>query len=448
MFLIPSGLCSQNIEGDWYGTLTVGYQSLRLRFTINSGFDGKLSGTMDSFDQSAMGIPLDTVTFGNNLLRFVLNSISFEFKGIPVSDSIKGVIRQFNQTFPLDLTRKRADWLSRPQEPVKPYGYKSEDIKFTNVKENFILSGTLTMPQGEGPFPAIVLVSGSGPQNRDEEIMGHKPFLVLSDFLTKMGFAVLRYDDRGTGESEGNFDKSTTYDLLSDAEAAFDYLKGREDINGDKIGIAGHSEGGIIATLMADSRKETAFVVLLAAPMIKGSDLIILQQEMIARGSGVPEEDISDYRSLNQSIMELIDQEKEAADTIKLREMISAMIISATSGTANESISMAHAKQYTTPWMLFFLRFNPATALREVKVPILAIYGSKDLQVPSRVNKEAFNKNVIPSNKNVSVFEIEGLNHLLQEAETGLPKEYFSISHTISHKALNVIGEWLKDKIM
>ncbi len=442
LLLITNILSGQNIEGDWYGTLNAGNQSLRLRFSVQVDTSCIYNATLDIFDQSAFGIPADSVFFENNIFRIVISGI--EYRGILVRDSIKGVFKQNNHSFPLDLTNVNPGWLKRSQEPKEPFGYRSENIKFSNSKDNITLAGTLTLPPGEGTYPAVILISGSGPQNRDEEIMHHKPFLVLSDYLTKLGIAVLRFDDRGIGDSEGDFNKATTMDFVSDVEAAFDYLSNRKDIKMDKIGLAGHSEGGIVASLVANSRNKCSFIVLLASPSIKGSDLILAQQEMIARASGVPEGDILDYRKLNESIMEVIDREKDAS---LLEKVISEMIISASSGVVDETTALLHAKKFTTPWMLFYLRYDPSIALREVKVPILAIYGKKDLQVPSGLNKEAFNKNVILNNKEVLLVEFENINHLMQNAVTGHPNEYSTIKETISTEVLKTIGEWITKQV-
>ncbi len=391
LLLITSILSGQNPEGDWYGTLNAGNQSLRLRFSVKVDTSG------------------------------IYNS------------------------FPLDLTNVNPGWLKRPQEPKEPFGYSSENVKFYNSKDNITLSGTLTLPPGENAFPAVILITGSGPQNRDEEIMDHKPFLVLSDYLTKLGIAVLRFDDRGVGESEGDFTKATTMDFVSDVEAAYDYLNSRKEIKKDKIGLAGHSEGGIVASLVANSRKNCSFIVLLASPSVKGSEIILAQQELIARASGVPEEDIRDYRKLNEAIMDVIDREKDASLQEKV---ISEMIISASSGVVDEMTAQQYAKKFTNPWMQFYLRYDPSIALREVKIPILAIYGKKDLQVPSGINKDAFNKNVILNNREVLLIEFENINHLMQNAETGLPGEYSTIKETISPEVLKVIGEWITRQVV
>jgi hypothetical protein len=448
IFLLAESLMlkGQDVTGNWYGSLSTPYGSLRLVFSIKYS-DNAYSGTLDSPDQGVSGIPLDTVSFEHNVLRIVINQISVEYKGISEADSIKGVFKQRGFSFPLDMTRRKPPGPQRPQEPVQPYGYRSEEIKFVNKRDSIELAGTLTLPLEKRVYPAVILISGSGPQDRNEEIMGHKPFLVMSDYLTRLGLAVLRFDDRGVGESQGNFAKATTMDFASDVEAAVDYLSERSDIQKDKICLLGHSEGAAIAPLVANSRKQVACLVLIGAPVIKGSELILAQQELIARASGVSEEDLATYKKLNRAIMDIIVNKEDGCNTEELQKIICDTIIAASSGVIDEKTAMTQAGQYTSPWMLFFLNYDPAAALRDVKSPTLAIYGSKDLQVPPKMNIEAINKNVIQPNNIITIAELDGLNHLLQKAETGLPYEYAKIPETISPKALNIIGEWLLKQI-
>ncbi|MDO9152674.1 MAG: CocE/NonD family hydrolase [Paludibacter sp.] len=254
------------------------------------------------------------------------------------------------------------------------------------------LAGTLTLPQGKAKFPAVVLISGSGAQNRDEEIMGHKPFLILADYLTSNGIAVLRFDDRGTNKSDGNFQTAITPDFATDVKAAVQYLKTRKEINEKKIGLAGHSEGGIIAPMVAVECKDVNFIVLLAVTGISGSEILLRQQVLIGRANGIKEDDLKKTAELNSTIYKMID-EIQNTDTLKLKireylvvksKDIPEMKIPEGS-TLNEFIDI-QINQITNPWMLYFIRYNPAPMLSKVKCPVLAVIGSKDLQVPSEVN--------------------------------------------------------------
>jgi len=433
---------AQTIEGSWYGLLKVQELELKIVFNISKQ-DTSYIATMDSPDQGVKGIPVDKISYINSILKLEIKSAMIEYSGVDLGDKILGTFRQRSQSFPLNLSKRLFEGTKRPQEPKQPYGYYTEDIKFKNEKAGIILSGTLTLPSSDGIFPVVVLISGSGPQNRDEELMGHKPFLVIADHLTKNGIGVLRFDDRGVGESQGVFSTSTTLDFVSDVEAAIDYLKGRKEVKTDKIGLIGHSEGGIIAPLVANDRKDVSFIVLLAGTGIKGSEIILAQQELIARASGVSEEEILEYKKLNQEIFRVIDKEEKNPE---LKSIISNLITSASGGNAPLEFVKQQAEQLTSPWMLFFLKYDPSIALREVKCPLLALNGDKDLQVPSKINLKAINV-VTKTNNDVIVIEIEGLNHLFQEAGTGLPAEYSKIEETFSPKALKIITDWILKRV-
>jgi pimeloyl-ACP methyl ester carboxylesterase len=323
-------------------------------------------------------------------------------------------------------------------------------VSFVNAKENIRLAGTFTFPKGKAPLATVVLISGSGPQNRDEELMGHKPFLVLADYLTRNGIAVLRFDDRGSYASEGNFATATSNDFATDVEAAVAYLKTRKEVNKGKIGLMGHSEGGLIAPMVAVRNKDVNFIVLMAGPGIRGSEIMLRQQALIGRANGVKEEDLKQTIELNAAVFKMVD---EIADTDTLRVKISNYLreqsktvaaLATNDAKKTEEMIESQLEQLLSPWMLNFIRYNPSTALEKVKCPVLAINGSKDLQVPSEVNlnaiETALNK---AKNKNFVIKELAGLNHLFQECKTGSPNEYAGIEQTISPSALEVITQWI-----
>ncbi|HPT43483.1 MAG TPA: CocE/NonD family hydrolase, partial [Paludibacteraceae bacterium] len=260
---VSAVLFSQSPEGSWNGLLKVQGQQIRLVINIQQAENG-YKATMDSPDQGAKGIPVDLVTFTNDTLKFEVKMIGVTYTGVLGEDKvIKGTFAQMGMSLPLDLTTTKIEKekVLRPQEPKAPFPYLSEDVKFINSIDGDTLAGTLTMPKKEGKYPVVVLISGSGAQNRDEELMGHKPFLVIADFLTRNGIAVLRYDDRGTAQSTGDFQKANSTGLANDAEAAVSYLLTRKEINKKKIGLAGHSEGGIIAPMVAARNRKVAFIV-------------------------------------------------------------------------------------------------------------------------------------------------------------------------------------------
>ncbi len=266
------GLYGQDISGDWFGVLNIQGIKLRIVFHIEKRGEGYKT-KMDSPDQNAYGIPVTKTKFKDSKLILIVSEAGIRFNGkLENNNIIKGILRQSGLNLPLKLIRKMGSKpeLKRPQEPKNPYPYYSEDIKFKNVKDDIILAGTLTLPRKTEKFPAVIFITGNGPENRNEEVFGHKPFLVISDYLTRHGIATLRFDDRGTGKSTGDYRKATTLDFVKDVEAAVEYLKTRKEIDKEQIGLIGHSEGGIIATIVASKSKDVSFIVLLASPGIKG----------------------------------------------------------------------------------------------------------------------------------------------------------------------------------
>jgi alpha/beta superfamily hydrolase len=328
--------------------------------------------------------------------------------------------------------------------------YYSEDVIFTNEKENFTLAGTLTLPKKEGKFPAVVLISGSGLQNRNEEIMKHKPFLIIADYLTRNGIAVLRYDDRSIGESQGDASQATTENFADDAEAAVKYLQSRSEIDKTKTGLIGHSEGGIIAPMIAARRNDIAFIVMLAGPGIQGKDLLILQTELSLKSMGIlPDSIIEKTGATNKKIYETICnidnvQEREIQIKEYLTQYIADTPKTMKGGKTDEEIIAETMKQVKNPWVVYFLRYDPAPALEKVKCPVLAVNGNKDMQVPSEINLAAIKKALEKgNNSNVKIKEFEGLNHLFQECNTGSPMEYATIKQTFSPAALEEILDWI-----
>lgn len=446
------GALAQDITGEWNGVLSVQGMKLRLVFHVVKT-DAGYTATMDSPDQGAKGIPMTSARFENNVLTLEHNLAQIVYAGtVDATDSIAGKFTQAGQSFPLTLRRKvtAIEKTRRQQEPVPPFPYASEEVTFVNAKENIRLAGTFTFPKGKAPLATVVLISGSGPQNRDEELMGHKPFLVLSDYLTRNGIAVLRFDDRGCFASEGNFAAATSNEFATDVEAAVAYLKTRKEVNKGKIGLMGHSEGGLIAPMVAVRNKDVNFIVLMAGPGIRGSEIMLRQQALIGRANGVKEEDLKQTIELNTAVFKMVD---EIADTDTLRVKISNYMrgqsktvaaLATNDAKKTEEMIESQLEQLLSPWMLNFIRYNPSTALEKVKCPVLAINGSKDLQVPSEVNlnaiETALNK---AKNKNFVIKELAGLNHLFQECKTGSPNEYAGIEQTISPSALEVITQWI-----
>jgi uncharacterized protein len=449
-------LKAQDILGQWNGTLKVQGIQLRLVFNITKTDNG-LSATMDSPDQGAKGIPVTTTNFEHSILKTTILNAGIEYEGILNSENIiVGNFKQAGQSFPMNLSKEKIEKekLIRPQEPTKPFSYYSEDLTFENKRVGINLAGTLTLPLKDGIFPAVILISGSGPQNRDEELLGHKPFLVLSDFLTKNGIAVLRYDDRGTALSKGNFNTSTTVDFASDVEAALEYLKTRKEIIKTKIGLIGHSEGGIIAPIIASKSNDVSFIVLLAGTGIKGNELLLLQEKLIGKVSGVNDEDLQKGQLINTKAFEIVN-ESTSNEQLNLdltnyytRILKDIPSVQKPKGMSNDDIIKLQVSQITSPWMKYFIKYNPKQALEKVRCPVLAINGEKDLQVPPKENLEAIETSLKKGgNKKVTIIELPNLNHLFQECKTGLPDEYPIIEQTFSPTALNEILKWLQIQI-
>lgn len=446
---------AQEITGSWNGLLAVQGQKLRLVFNI-SKVENVLQANMDSPDQNAFGIPVSEVSFANNQLKVVVKQIGLEYNGTLQGDSIVGTFNQMGLKAPLVLTQTKIEVKApeRPQNPKAPFPYAAEEVTFANVEANIKLAGTLTLPDTKGKVPAVVLISGSGPQNRDEELMGHKPFHVLADHLTRNGFAVLRFDDRGVGQSEGNFAKATSFDFATDAKAAIDYLKTRSDIDASKIGLMGHSEGGLVAPIVASQHPaDVGFIVLLAGPGLPGSQIILLQQELIGRASGASQTELELGRRANEQIFAQVYKSKDpevlrTEITNVLKTFIDEKPEIVPQGLSPEQYMSMQISQLLSPWMLNFLTYDPVPALEKVRCPVLAINGEKDLQVPPKENlskiAEALQKG---GNKKVTTLELTGLNHLFQECETGAPSEYAQIEQTMSPKALDAITGWLKKEV-
>lgn len=455
MTIFSLSLFGQDVTGQWNGVLKVQGMQLRLVFNVTKSDNG-YSSTMDSPYQGAMDIPVTNTTFENSKIKFEVNNAKIEYSGKLSENKIVGTFKQNGQEFPMDLSRKalEKETLKRPQEPAKPYPYYSEDITFQNTKANISLSGTLTFPKKEGNFPVVILISGSGPQNRDEELLGHKPFLIISDHLTKNGIGVFRYDNRGVGQSTGDFKMATTADFSMDVESAITYLQTRKEINKNKIGLIGHSEGALIASIVASKSKDISFIVSLAGTGIQGDKLLLLQQELISRAKGIPEADIKKSLETNTKLFEII---AKSNDNQKLKTDVTNLIDKMLKNDSNAKIPNGITKdkfiqmrvnQISNPWLQYFIKFNPAKVLKKIQCPVLALNGEKDLQVPPKENLTAISNALKKGgNKKVTTKVFPHLNHLFQKCKTGLPSEYATIEQTFSPIALTEITNWILNQV-
>jgi fermentation-respiration switch protein FrsA (DUF1100 family) len=426
-----------DIDGAWLGTLDTGEIKLRVVFHIMNTQDG-LIASMDSLDQNLKGMPMTAVTRKGMLLKIESTQLSGGYEGNISKDltTIDGTWTQHGSSMPLvlKLVKNVAELeLHRPQNPVKPYPYRDEEVSYPNPAQNVTLAATLTIPLGKGPFPAALLITGSGPQDRDESILGHKPFLVLSDYLTRKGIVVLRADDRGIGKSTGNFATATTADFATDVEAGVSYLKTRSEVDSHEIGLIGHSEGGIIAPMVAARDHDVAFIVMMAGSGVPGDEILAEQVRLLNLASGKSTQEADKDAAEEREVIALVEHEPNNAELEKkLRGKI-----------PDVQLGM-QAKALGSPWFRYFLSYDPATALRKVTCPVLAINGEKDTQVSPSQNLPAIRRALeAAGNKNFEVDELPGLNHLFQTAKTGAPYEYAQIEETMSPVALDKIATWI-----
>ena len=452
VMLMTGTLSAQEITGPWSGSMSVSGFKLRLVFHIQRSEQG-LSATLDSPDQGGKGIPGDTVTFNPPALRIVMRSLGASYDAVLANDTLKGTFSQVGMKIPLDMVRNDISkgLFKRPQESRPPFPYYTEEVTFINSTDNITLAGTLTLPAKEGKYPVVVLISGSGPQNRDEELMGHKPFLVVADYLTRNGIGVLRYDDRGTAQSGGRFSTATSSDFSNDAEAAVEYLRTRHEVDSLRIGLIGHSEGGIIAPMVAARNKRVAFVVMLAGVGVPGHEVLKTQVEDMAKASGVPDSARKINNRITERMYELIltcSDQKYVLDSLTVYIRQSEQVVQPEfSIDVDDPLLKATARWMLSPWMQYFLRYDPAPTLRKVTCPVLALNGTKDMQVAAQSNLSAIRKALEEGgNTDVTVRELPGLNHLFQECTTGALDEYATIEQTFAPSALEIIVAWIKER--
>jgi hypothetical protein len=448
----------------WQGEIVAGAAKIGFVAKLTPGADGKpASGTLDIPIQGVRGSELKDVSISDDVLKFTFvypgtADAVIEMK-VDAADASKatGTITQGGATFPLSATRLKEGEApkgpDRPQNPVPPYPYEVGAMKFPGGAEGVLLSGTITFPKGQGPFPGVVLVSGSGPQDRDETLLGHKPFLVLADALTRAGIAVLRYDDRGVGASTGDFATGTTEDFANDAEKAVAALAVQANVDPKRIGVIGHSEGGLIAPMVASRSDAVAFIVLLAGPGTNGKETLRDQLRAIQVAGGVPPENADKQVEVQQLLLQqVIDGAPEADLKSSMRRLM--MLQSGVMEPTEEQLKQVPddavngaLSGVSSPWMKRFLVTDPRPFLRKVKVPVLALNGELDTQVIAKINLPEIRKALEEAgNTDVTILGINGVNHLFQTATTGSPGEYASITETFSPGAMAKITSWVRQR--
>ncbi len=433
----------ERLVGTYEGKLEVQGTKLTVAFHIREDVIGRLSATFDSIDQNAKGVPVGEVEFdedGDLVLR--MPNLGAAYDGTFEADRrrIDGKWKQGSQSFPLELLAvEKASTLKRPQTPKPPFPYRAIDVSYENPAAKLTLAGTLTTPDSKGPFPAVLLITGSGSQDRDETIFEHRPFFVIADALTRRGVAVLRVDDRGVGKSTGSPLTATSLDLAGDVEAGVEFLKKRPEIDAARIGLVGHSEGGIIAPMLASKRQDIAFVVMLAGPGLNGEKILYAQSALLMKAQGASDEDVAANRKIQEQMFAVLkDSSLDSAAVIaKLRSILSP------TGTADPSVD-AQIASVNSPWMRYFIAYEPLPALEQMRCPVLALFGEKDLQVPAVENAKAMDEVVKKRGDGSFVTKIvPGVNHLFQKCSTGGIDEYAKIEQTMDEGALAMLVDYV-----
>jgi pimeloyl-ACP methyl ester carboxylesterase len=432
-----------HIEGDWDGVLVRKGARLRMSLHFHHLPTGGVVNTIEGIDFVQTAGITDFAQDGRTI-SLKAAAADWSFSGTIGEDgkSIGGRWGKSVEAAPLSFTLRKPGTpgpvLNRPQTPQRPYPYREEQISFSNTKAGATLSGTLTLPKGQGPFPAVILIGGSGPTTRDEPFFGHRPFLVLADFLTRRGFAVLRYDKRGSGASTGDYANATTADLADDAQAGVDFLKGRSDIDGRRVGLIGHSEGALVAPLVAAKHRSAAFLVLLGASGQKGGEIIPEQIGLEEKAEGMAADEVARQVRVQKEMIRLVRTESNAQAIPAIRDLL-------VSSGSSQAAADRRAALMTSPWGRFFIDYDPVDALRKITCPVLVIDGDRDVQVPARANLKMI-KAALAGDRDVQIKEMPNLNHVLQMARTGSAIEYAANEETIAPAALDLIGDWVGKK--
>ncbi len=439
--------------GNWQGVIGEGKLDLKIGLIFedkNGIMEGNILIPAQSFEGA---LKIDSLS--EDSITLIIQGIPGNptLKGTLEADLISGTFSQNGTDFDFSVERSEEAISSvKPQDPVEPYPYLAEELSFKSG--DISIAGTLTLPEGKGPFPAVIMITGSGPQNRNEELMGHRPFLVLADAITRAGFAVLRTDDRGIGGTGGKLDDVSYDDLAKDVLSEIDFLKARADIDPERIGLFGHSEGGYIAPLVASQSEDVAFVIMMAGPSVSGLEVLELQTKLIMEQAGAPEDEITkqlEYLQLLGDALnrEAYDEAKALAEARMKDSFASAPEAERPSEEAQAQIIEAQVSGVVTPYFRSLVLFDPQKSLSQIKVPLLAFYGSKDIQVNAEQSVEPLKEYLKEAkNEDVTVQTFEGLNHLMQPATTGSVTEYSEIETTIEPEVLELVTNWLKERFL
>ncbi len=460
-------------EEAWLGTLNAGFQKLDIQVRVYPANEGKKTVFVDSVSQNVGGFKAEMKNDGNKI-SIEVPALKAKFSGEKNGDATE-IIGKWSQGIPLELrlARKKSVVSSaklapkRPQTPQTPFPYNIEEVMFKNELDGTVLAGTMTRPKSGGPFPVAILISGSGPQDRDESLLDHKPFWVLADHLSRRGIAVLRFDDRGVGKSTGQFENATTQDFAGDVRFAISFVKNATSIDASRIGLIGHSEGGLVATLVAAGNKDVAWVVLMASPGVNGEQILYSQGQLIVAAEGGGEPAKKSQRLLQEYVFAIVKELKPTDDFEPFVERVVDKIMAASHENPKEEseksksseddqssrkvlseLVRANLKVMNDPWFRFFASYEPGPDLLKIKCPVLAINGEKDVQVDPKLNLSKIESYLkAGGNSNFAMKELPGLNHLFQTCKTGGISEYQSIEETIAPVALEAITNWLKAQL-
>lgn len=447
IFMLSIIMYGQEIIGSWKGELDIQGNKLPLIFNIQENA-GEFTATFDSPAQGAKDIPIAKTTFNNNELILDANNLGIQYKGEYNNDKISGTFHQGQMIIPLVLTRKAVADIDpkRPQTPKAPFDYTISEVLIENPLEKNTLAGTLTTPKNKKEFPIVILITGSGQQNRDEELFNHKPFWVIADDFAKKGIGVLRLDDRGVGGSTNGNKNPTSENFATDISAAVNYLASK---GYKKIGLIGHSEGGMIAPMVALNNKKVAYIISLAGPGIPIDQLLSLQANALAKSNGATPEEIKRSAELNQKIYQKIILSSETNLQTELKILLTEEYKTfpkdklPPDDQLNKLIESQY-QQLTSPWFVYFLKWNPNAYWSKIKIPVLALNGSLDLQVTPKENLAGIKASLEKAkNKDFEINELANLNHLFQEAKTGKVEEYSQINQTISPIVLDKMSDWI-----
>ncbi|HPB19832.1 MAG TPA: alpha/beta fold hydrolase [Bacteroidales bacterium] len=459
IILLNLTLSAQELQGYWQGQLNNELQKINMQFAFS--YDSSRSSYIAYLtipQQMIIRLKINKISVADDSIKINISNFAAKYHGkIFDNDSIIGNWYQSGMSLPLILYRiSEVDTFSfnRPQNPLPPFPYISKDVEFYNKKDKIKLAGTITIPDSISKHPAVVLISGSGPQDRDESLAFHKPFALIADRLTKAGIVVLRYDDRGVAKSEGNFSIATTFDFADDAKAAINWLKNQPFVDKNNIGVIGHSEGGIIAFYLASKEKNLKFAIALAGVTIPCDQLIALQTKKMMQLYDMPTQITEAYYNFYLQALQIIktetnDKWKNILDSLfnaNFNNLDSSLL---SKYNIDKSLINQLTFSYNNIWLKTFINIDPSDYLKNLNCNTLALFGSKDVQVPAAENEEMFKQIAMCKKKScvVESMTFEGLNHLFQHANTGSTEEYALIEETMSDDVLETIINWIQKNI-